>query len=69
MRHLARVDAAVEASLGNAGLLGAWSPLNSLTPPGASAKSYLDLDAYTPFDISCCSCARTRPSAKADVFT
>ena len=52
VRQLARVDAAVEASLGDAGLLGAWSPLDSLTPPGAAARSYLDLVAYTPFDIN-----------------
>src|SRR4051812_27069843 len=52
VRPLHPVDAVVAATLGNARLLDAWSPLGGLKAPNASAKSYLDLDAYTPFDVN-----------------
>src|SRR6476646_1430393 len=63
VRALHRIDAAVEASLGDAGLLNAWSPIGSLKAPSASAKSYLDLDAYTPFDINFGTLHRTMAGA------
>jgi hypothetical protein len=37
--------------LGGARLLNAWTPLHSFTRPNSHAVSYLDLEAYSAFDI------------------